>query len=71
MIAFEVKDMTCGHCVRAITEAVATADAGAQVQIDLPSHRVNVSAASASAEALQKAITDAGYSPVAVNAAGG
>lgn len=28
MLAFEVKDMTCGHCVDAITKAVEAADPG-------------------------------------------
>ena len=35
MLTFEVKDMTCGHCVGAITKAVEAADPGARVQIDL------------------------------------
>ena len=32
MIAFRVDDMTCGHCVKAITQAVRDADAGAAVK---------------------------------------
>ena len=35
MITFEVKDMTCGHCIKAITQAVLTVDSTAKVQIDL------------------------------------
>ena len=31
MIAFEVKDMTCGHCAGTITKAVAAVDQGAKV----------------------------------------
>ena len=34
--------MSCGHCVRAITEAVHEADAQATVQADLASHQVTV-----------------------------
>lgn len=70
MIAFDVNDMTCNHCVRSITEAVTAADPLAQVQADLASHRVLVNEAQASAQALQEAIRQAGYSPVLVDAAG-
>lgn len=65
MIAFEVKDMTCGHCVRAITEAVKSVDGGAEVQIDLATHRVEITA-TADAAALRDAIQEAGYTPVAL-----
>ena len=34
MTTFEVKDMTCGHCVSTITKAVKALDQGAKVQID-------------------------------------
>lgn len=64
MINFEVSDMSCGHCVRAITQAVQAADPGAQVQIDLPSHRVQVQPAKADAGVLKAAIEEAGYTPV-------
>jgi len=64
MIAFQVDDMTCGHCVRTITEAVMGADAGATVQIDLGSHRVEIEPALADARQLHDAIAEAGYTPV-------
>lgn len=66
MIAFEVKDMTCGHCVSTITKAVTSVDAGARVTIDLPSHRVDIEPAAADAGQLQAAIAAAGYTPVVV-----
>lgn len=66
MIVFEVKDMSCGHCVSAITQAVHEADRGAQVRIDLGTHRVEIEPASADAQALGDAIREAGYSPQAV-----
>jgi len=65
MIAFEVNDMTCGHCVGAITKALKDADPAAQVQIDLASHRVQVESTAGAAE-LEEAIREAGYTPVAV-----
>jgi copper chaperone len=68
MIAFEVQDMSCGHCVSAITQAVKDADQGAEVQIDLATHRVQIEPAAASREALARAIKDAGYTPVAIGA---
>jgi len=66
MIAFEVNDMTCGHCVSTITKALKAADKDAKVQIDLATHRVQVESTSADADELAEAIKDAGYTPVAV-----
>lgn len=67
MTTFEVKDMTCGHCIKAITQAVLTVDPTAKVQIDLASYRVQIESASAEAE-LSHAIVKAGYSPIAKTA---
>jgi copper chaperone len=66
MIAFEVQDMTCGHCVSAITQAVKSVDAGAELRIDLASHRVDIVSSRADAASLSAAIQDAGYTPVAL-----
>lgn len=44
MIAFEVNDMTCGHCVSTITKALQAVDKDAKVDIDLARrlvHRFN------------------------------
>jgi copper chaperone len=71
MIAFEVNDMTCGHCVSTITKALKATDKDVQVQIDLATHRVQVKPVSASAVELAEAIKDAGYTPMAVGAAVG
>jgi copper chaperone len=64
MIAFEVNDMTCGHCVSSITRAVKALDKDAEVRIDLATHRVEVEPATAGADQLAAAIEDAGYTPV-------
>ena len=69
MIAFEVKDMTCGHCISTITKALKAADRDAKVQIDLATHHVRVEPVSADVEELAEAIKDAGYTPVSVEAA--
>lgn len=71
MIAFQVNDMTCGHCVGAITRAVQATDPGARVEIDLPTHRVAVTPARADAAALRAAIQAAGYTPVDLAAPAG
>jgi copper chaperone len=68
VIAFEVNDMSCGHCVGAITRAVKDVDSQAQVRIDLAAHRVEVEPATASATELSQAIEEAGYTPVPVSA---
>jgi len=69
MIVFTVNDMTCGHCVGSITKAVKAVDADAQLQIDLPTRRVQIDATQASAAELSAAIENAGYTPVAQTAA--
>lgn len=66
MVTFEVNDMTCSHCVGAITKAVASVDAGAKVQVDLASHRVQIEPTASTADVLSDAIKVAGYTPVAV-----
>ncbi len=71
MIAFEVKDMTCGHCVGAITQALKATDPQAKVHIDLATHQVQVEAGSADSRALAAAITEAGYTPVPMGGQGG
>ncbi len=68
MTTFEVKDMTCGHCVSTITKAVKDVDQGAKIQIDLATHRVTIDSTEADAAALNYAIRQAGYTPVAVEA---
>lgn len=67
MFSFEVNDMTCGHCVGAITRALQDIDPGAEVQVDLASHRVSVRSAARAAETFSRAIREAGYTPVLMN----
>lgn len=64
MIAFEVNDMNCGHCVGTITRAIQSVDPGAQVRADLAARRVEVLPTSAQAGELAAAIRAAGYTPV-------
>ena len=60
MIEFEIKNMTCGHCVRAVSEAVKQVDPAADVQIDLASKKVSV-ASSKERTSFAEALTEAGY----------
>ena len=57
---FKVSGMSCGHCVRAVTEAVHEVDHAAVVRVDLAIGMVTVQS-SAEPMALETAITDAGY----------
>ena len=66
MTTFEVNDMTCGHCVSTITKAVNAAAPGAEVQIDLATHRVSIGSSAVDATQLGAAIADAGYTPTAI-----
>ena len=57
---FNIPAMSCGHCVRAITEAVKQADPQAQVSVDLTSKKVTVQTTQ-EREAVAAALADAGY----------
>ena len=55
-----VQGMTCGHCERAVTDAVKSVDPKAVVTIDRASGKVEVESDSAR-EVLAKAIVEEGY----------
>lgn len=57
---FEVQGMTCGHCEKAVTQALQRADPAASVRIDRSHNRVEVDSAAERA-ALQAAIQEEGY----------
>ena len=69
MTTFDVKDMTCGHCVSTITKAVKARDPAATVQIDLTAHRVEIASSDVPAAQWRDVIAGAGYTPVAIDAA--
>ena len=60
---FKVKGMTCGHCERAVTQAVKTLDPQAGVSIDRATGQVEVDS-SQPREAIAAAIAEEGYSVV-------
>ena len=61
MQVFSVEGMTCGHCVRAVTQAVQSKDPAASVKVDLAAKEVGVESR-LSAEQIISAITEEGYS---------
>jgi len=61
MQVFSVEGMTCGHCVRAVTQAVQSQDPAASVNVDLAAKEVGVDSR-LSAEQVIAAITEEGYS---------
>lgn len=61
---FTLPDMSCGHCVAAITQALKQADAQAQVTLD-PAARTARVDSTLPRDALVAVLTDAGYPPAA------
>jgi copper chaperone len=62
MLEFKIPAMSCGHCVKAVTEAVHEVDPQAAVQVDLASKQVTVQTAAAR-DAVVAALAEAGYMP--------
>lgn len=59
---FLVKDMTCGYCVKTITEAVHADYPQAVVEADSATHWLTITS-DADAQALMMTIQAAGYTP--------
>jgi copper chaperone len=57
---FNVQGMTCGHCERAVTQAVKTLDPQATVSVDRTAGKVAVDS-SQPREAIAAAIAEEGY----------
>ncbi len=63
---FTVSGMTCGHCVRSVTEEVSDIPGVLDVQVDLPTGRLTVTSSESLAEsAVRAAVEEAGYQLVA------
>jgi copper chaperone len=60
MQVFNVEGMSCGHCVKAITQAVQAKDPAASVRVDLAAKEVGVESA-LSAEQVIELISEEGY----------
>lgn len=57
---FIVNDMTCSHCVGTVRKALETALPGAEISVDLDTHKVSFTGDRAIGE---EAIKEAGYTP--------
>ena len=64
MIELQLPDMTCGHCVRTVTEVARRLDPGAQVQTDLATHTARFETQT-DEHTLRKALEEEGYPPAA------
>ncbi|HJV61564.1 MAG TPA: heavy-metal-associated domain-containing protein [Albitalea sp.] len=62
MIELTLPTMTCGHCVRTVTETVQKIDAQARLDIDLGSHRVKIES-QRPADDFRRALAEEGYAP--------
>lgn len=60
MQQFKVSGMSCGHCVRAVTQAIKALDPAAQVDVDLAAGVVQVNSDVPAAQ-LEAAIRGEGY----------
>jgi copper chaperone len=58
--SFDVQGMTCGHCEKAVTQAVQSVDPQATVAIDRPAGKVQVQSTQPR-EAIARAIAEEGY----------
>ena len=57
---YKVSGMTCGGCVRAVTNAITARDAAAQVEVDLPAGVVSVEG-DLSEDTVKDAVEGAGF----------
>jgi copper chaperone len=62
MQSFNIPNLNCGHCVRAVTEAVQATDPTALVKADPATKLVEVQS-TATRETLVAQLTEAGYAP--------
>ena len=62
MIELTLPTMTCGHCVRSVTETVQRVDGSARLVVDLPTHKVQIESQLPS-QAFVQALTEEGYAP--------
>lgn len=60
MITLHVEGMSCGHCVRAVTQAIQALDPAAKVQVDLAAKTV-AAETSLARDVVAAAITEEGY----------
>ena len=62
MTTFTLPDLSCGHCVQAVTRAVQAEDPDARVEVDLASKRASI-ISSVSESRLREVLAAADYPP--------
>ena len=71
-VTLKIDGMTCGHCVASVTEELREVPGVSDVDIDLAAGGTSTATVTTSApveySALKAAVTEAGYTPVSVNA---
>ena len=60
----EIRGMTCGHCVKAVTEALVATDGVESAAVTLDPPRAEIQGAEARQGALLRAVAEAGFSAV-------
>ncbi len=68
MQMFDVKGMTCQHCVGAVSAAIAGVDPAASVEVNLETGTLTVNNESAPEDVLLQAIASEGYEAVPIDA---
>jgi copper chaperone CopZ len=58
---YTVAGMTCGHCVSSVTEEVQAIDGVSDVDVDLTTGRLTVTAEGVETDAVRAAVQEAGY----------
>jgi copper chaperone len=62
--SYTVAGMTCGHCVRAVTDEVSRIDGVEAVDVDLPTGRLTIRGAGFVDAQVRGAVDEAGYAVV-------
>lgn len=62
MHAFTLPQMSCGHCVKAVTEAAREVDPQARVEVDLAAKQARIESPQPR-EKFVEALVEAGYQP--------
>ena len=62
MIELILPTMTCGHCVKTVTQTVQQIDRDASLDIDLAAHRVRIESTQ-DEQAFRNALSEQGYAP--------
>ncbi len=62
MIEMKLPDISCGHCVSAVTRACKSVDPAAKVEVDLGTKQVRIESAE-DRQDFAEALIEAGYPP--------